>query len=150
MKVLRALPAFFKSGLRLGAFEAACVRVRQSGRFSQQTMRAKSYSSRASQPTAVPPPHHGDCAIPWSLDQRPRQLVVGASHRRAAPRSQSVACLVAPHWSPLTLAALAIPRLPKSAAFRRPRFVVFRPESRFMYRAQPNPSLKRTCLRQAA
>ena len=104
------------------------------------------------------------------------QLVAGASHRRAAPRSQSVAGSASLHRRSLPLPvprvaaraarpgrplpslrrrSLALPvppwsQLPAPSCIRRPAAVLLVAESRSVWHPQPNPSVKRTCLRQAA
>ena len=113
---------------------------------------------------------------PLQLSSPLGQSVVGASHRRAAPRSQSVAGSASLHRRSLPLPvprvaaraarpggplpslrrwSLALPVPPSSqspapSCTRRPGTVVLVAESRSVWHPQPNPSVKRTCLRQAA
>ena len=88
---------------------------------------------------------------PLPLETASGQSVVGASHRRAAPRSQGVAGSIRLPGRSL----LALLHRHRGCRCRRllaqglPA-VLSLAKSRSVWHAQPNPSFKRTCLRQAA
>ena len=144
MKVLLASSIGLSVEPLRAAVAERCDLKLSSARVSQRTLFAQRSSSRASRPTTAPESDLGGTSIPRRCFQRLGQSVVGASRQRAAPRSQSVACLVTTRPHRLTLAVRAWPRLQLAFATRRPQPAVPRPESRFMNSPQPNPSVKRT------
>ena len=144
MKVLLASSMHLSVEPPQAAVAERCDLRRSSARVSQRAMFAHRSSSLASQRTTAPESDFGESSIPRRCFQRLGQSVVGASRQRAAPRSQSLACLVTTRWRRLVLAEGAWPRLLSAFALRRSQLVVPRSESCLMNSPQPNPSVKRT------